>query len=68
MTTEKILPQMLPEDRISDKDRYKSAFINLNERKRYIDRQQTVGNTHTTPSRRDKPPAVSCECTATYYR
>lgn len=68
MTTEKILPQMLPEDRISDKDRYKSAFINLNERKRYIDRQQTVGNTYTTPSRRDKPPAVPRERTPTYHR
>lgn len=30
--------------------------------------QQPVGAAHTTPSRRDKPPAVPCERTATYYR
>ena len=33
----------------------------------YID-QRPVGNTHTTPSRRDKPPAVPCERSPTYYR
>ena len=30
--------------------------------------QQPVGAAHTTPSRRDKPPAVPCERTSSYYR
>lgn len=30
--------------------------------------QQPVGPAHTTPSRRDKPPAVPRERSATYYR
>lgn len=30
--------------------------------------QHPVGNTHTPPSRRDKPPAIPCERSPTYYR
>ena len=55
---------------IQDADRYtyKFAFINTSERKMIVEQRNNVGSAHTTPSWRDKPTAVSCERTTTYYR
>ena len=33
-----------------------------------VEQRNNVGSAHTTPSRRDKPPAVPCERSPTYYR